>query len=126
MITADYEVIPGENSAAIDMGIEIPDFTTIFNGTAPDIGAYETNYTSAGLFDNYSQVDITISPVPAENFLNIHYNNIIQWEIYNISGQNLKHGRGNVVNVSDLKQGLYFISLSELSGKALSVKQFVK
>lgn len=125
MITENGEVIPGNNSAAIDAGIAIPDFTGVYNGTAPDIGAYETDYSSAGLKD-FVESDVAISPIPARDFLNIHYSHVVQWQVYSINGQSLKQGRGNVVNVSDLKKGVYLISLSELSGKAISVKQFVK
>lgn len=63
--------------------------------------------------------DITISPNPADSFLQIKaQSKIEQWVMFDESGRLCLSGAGNKVNLSQLKAGNYFISVFSKYGKA--------
>lgn len=69
---------------------------------------------------------ITIFPNPVEDqlFIEVEEEQINQVEVIDVSGKLIKIGLNKILNVSDLKQGIYMLKISTEKGTAF--KQFVK
>ena len=75
---------------------------------------------SAGVINPEYENNISIYPNPASDFINIVINNFTKnlfFELYTVNGQLIKHLEltkvQNIINVSTLKQGIYFIKVTD-------------
>lgn len=121
----NYQMIPLSTSTAIDNGVVIADYTVDFNGTAPDMGAYESPEDLTVSVPSATASAVTISPVPAQSTLYINSSQTMEWQLYSVSGSLLSSGNGNQVDVSSLDAGSYFIMMTDDKGQTI-VKQFLK
>ncbi|MCF6278791.1 MAG: T9SS type A sorting domain-containing protein [Flavobacteriaceae bacterium] len=94
-----------------------------YNGSRPDIGAYE--YSSAlSINDENIENTITITPNPTSNTFTIDLGNetLKKVIIYNQLGQQVKKVTTNEVDISNLSNGIYFVKVTSQSGKTATKK----
>ncbi len=126
----DYHLLFSSN--LIDKAEHIPNISDQINinyfGAAPDIGALETNTTASSdpSSDNNS---FEIYPNPVNNVLHIIIPKVETYkiQIHNIFGQQCHEVQniGNILStfdVSNLKSGIYFISIHDPNGKFFTKK----
>jgi len=147
----NLDFMPKNASAVVDNAMVISGFTKPFQGSAPDIGAYELNgirwTAGVGAIEDTSQPlsveddfminKLKIFPNPVSNILtivmpeNIGSNNDI--EIYNVLGSVLKKissdnsSNNGIFNVpvNDLFTGVYFIKITAFNGDTFT-RTFIK
>ncbi len=130
-INSDFHLT--QNSPCIDAGTSnnAPDFdfeeTSRPQGSGFDIGAYEYSETT-GLFENNIR-ELIIYPNPtteniyiSNRFLNSNY------AIYSIKGTLIKNGKvdNNVIHLSELKSGIYFIKIMGNKRKNPEIVKLIK
>lgn len=122
---ANFDYTLSSNSLLINAGQIIPGINHNFNGSAPDIGAFEFNPQGAIHDDIKSQEYlIDVFPKPATNEINlrtdfdqnkkinvriidIHGKEMLIKSLYVLSGQN-----NNKLDISDYNCGMYFIIIN--------------
>ncbi|MCT4643875.1 MAG: T9SS type A sorting domain-containing protein [Carboxylicivirga sp.] len=78
------------------------------------------SFVATSIKEKYSDSSIVISPNPAKNYLTIAMDDdiLLDIHIYNSLGlkvkSHLSYNQGDKINISDLKQGLYIISVQPL------------
>ncbi len=78
------------------------------------------------LKDNFD-LDLTISPNPAYDFININTNHLIkaiEYEIYDINNKLMSAGSANKINIETLSNGTYFLRIK--IGSNIYVRKFIK
>ena len=125
------------NSLGYDAGIEIPNFTNYYIGTAPDMGAHEhgtdamvyginANFTpydnsSLGLEEERTIRGVYIYPIPANNYLHISnvYGEELELTIYDTKGSNVYRDhfktKKKTLDIKKLTKGLYFLNIFNAS-----------
>ena len=127
-------------SSAIDAGVELSDFgiiidiednTRVNQGSNYDIGAYEFLYNTMStgqnkdilnVNKNSTQLSVSFYPNPAKNQIKIklnNSNNLKSVKIYNNKGSLAFKSNKNMINVSKLPNGIYFIQIITSKGKAV-------
>lgn len=136
------------NSPAIDFGCIIKGITDGFTGKSPDAGAYEfgtthwfpcsktkvqelslvsTNQTTGianTLVDNQN-LSFNVYPNPATDNIHIQtsYNEKLTFQLFDITGkevsENISFTTSANINTQMIKQGLYFIRITDVSGSIL-------
>ena len=96
-----------ETSSCIDTGTDVG---LTFNGVAPDMGCFEFGDTSQ--IDDINLSDIVLYPNPVSDF--IYFKGIanpVKVKVYTILGKEVvvKQIDTNTIDVSELKEGTYFI-----------------
>lgn len=79
----------------------------------------------AGVAENQN-VKINVFPNPANDMVNINVNGSFKYQLVNSLGQVVRNGEANnkaVVNVNDLNQGIYFLTIT--AGNQVSVQKVV-
>jgi parallel beta-helix repeat protein len=120
-----------ETSPCIDSGTEnITDFTfpevdilgnpRIDNNTV-DMGAIEFQ-GSLGASDFTTAQQLILSPNPARDHLTISLPNFKSASLYSSNGKLIKVIQSNIVDVSDVEQGVYILRTETLDGKSISKK----
>jgi len=147
-----HDFRPKAGSFLIDKGIVISGITDGYNGSAPDVGAYESGgeFWVAGATEliltsteekvpaKYALPKINIAPNPATSitFVNIQLLSAtpVSWEIISVTGKKMADGdltipvnrnQNFTFDVSKLRKGLYFILIQTEDGlfsKKLMVK----
>jgi hypothetical protein len=88
-----------------------------------------TNCITVGVL-NSTKTNFNISPIPAQNFVNVTLNNssLLPFEIIDQMGALISRGtlnaNNNSIDISALAQGVYFIKVPSENG--LIVKRFIK
>ncbi len=119
-----------ENSEAIDFGKELEGITDEFMGNAPDAGAFEFGVEEwipgadwlPSIPSDLNEVEFNIDPIfiapnPTADFFTIKTpsNDVYRLEMFSAEGGRVKsmgkYRSGEVVNVEDLQQGIYFLVL---------------
>ena len=59
---------------------------------------------------------IQLYPNPTENFINIKGGEHMDWQVIDVMGKNVKHGKSDKIDISDCGVGLYFINLFDQRG----------
>lgn len=111
------------SSNLIDNGVDIG---FPYEGSAPDIGAFEySSPTGIGTFDKI-QPSFTIYPNPVFEVLYLNTDRFDQLKIMNITGKSLQvHSNNNKIDVSTLPKGIYVI-LVYIDNQYLGAREFVK
>jgi hypothetical protein len=136
MTYSDYDFHLQQNSHAIDEGL--PDNAPNIdiensirpNGNGYDIGAYE--YYSATNLEGYKNLDVSVYPNPATDFINIktHNNRNIQIEFYSLTGTKLKQYNNLTFNqpiiISDLQTSIYFVKIFTDKNEIQTIKVIKK
>ena len=138
--TGDFHL--SENSPCIDAGIDSLTITDAYNqqitvidlnpdeyyNTAPDMGCYEY-----GMTENIKTLNnsVSIYPNPADGILNIQTEKkLLSVEISDISGKTVLKNKflnsnNNIVDISGLKNGIYFLNLLFADNSVLNKKVIV-
>jgi len=97
----------------------------IFNTTV-DMGAYEYGSTlSTNQFDSINN-EIKLYPNPTTSVLNIKMkSNLKGATIYSVLGAKVLETKSNTINTSNLKSGLYLITIEAENG-SIATKRFIK
>lgn len=80
-----------------------------------------TTYDATLSIDNFSLDDIFIYPNPTSDILNIklNKNEILDYSVYDVLGQNIMNNKLNIqrglIDVSHLKNGIYFLTISDVN-----------
>lgn len=129
---ADSVVIPEQNSvikgAAYSNNYAKYDYYGNKFGNPPSIGAIEIDVSDIGIENNISN-NILIAPNPAQNSININYNNNSRkyFEIFNITGQIVLEKREIIadesIDISFLENGTYLILIE--ADKKIIPKLFI-
>ena len=91
-----------------------------------EVTALFTSTTLATSENTGTTTDISIYPNPVKDVLNIKSNKEIQSvEIFNTVGQKVLQSKGNQVNTSKLKAGVYMIQIKDAKNE-ISTKKFIK
>lgn len=116
------ELLPGDNQIRIKLGYSGAQYiesitligTEVYGGVTTQIKSIEPT-------------PLTISPNPVNNELRFLGNAISSASIYDFSGRELKSQSviSNMIDVSQLKSGVYLVSVTDESG-AHSVQRFIK
>ncbi len=123
VLKVDYE----NNTLTIDKsiswssgdGVSLP-----YNGSAPDIGAFESGSTLAtSEFDN--AIDVLVYPNPTENEINLQFSKSIKVEtvsIHDMLGKevftkNITSSETNLVLKLNLAKGIYFVKIATEKGQ---------
>jgi len=126
-ITFTQSTIDKENIIA-------PAFADLDNDGDMDMltAAWETGFhyyenTNMPVNTTMPQADfsVTLSPNPANNYLNIHTNeSLIQIKIYDLSGKQIAtyDGQQTQISMQDMSSGIYMIRLINQAGQYLSKK----
>ncbi len=110
-----------EGSDLIDKGM---DLGFSYNGTAPDLGAFESDYSTTAVPQIISQKSLFF-PNPVFNMLNFSLT-IKKVQIYNMTGELMLTAKNtNQMNVSNLKEGVYLMQYAQSDAKHGTIK-FVK
>lgn len=87
-------------------------------------GCIDTSGSGTGIAHEIKSVELSVYPNPAKDVLNVELRNVTgqsNYVIYSISGQVVLNGSLGAgleqVDVSSLEKGLYFIEISNASGK---------
>lgn len=104
-------------SIFIDAGIDVG---IAYNGTAPDLGAFESDYTTNLTNYKKNMFDIKIYPNPAKEFTTIEYNITKNTElfIYNSIGEIIReyklinNSHRLRVSLNNLSKGVYLIKIN--------------
>lgn len=116
-------------------GAGVPYFDGLKNGTLDaSVTRFNLNVVN-GIFQSISEntvkSELMIFPNPTNNYLNIATKDLsknINFEIYNMLGQNLKSGllteSENIIDVSSLVNGMYILVLKD--GKNKTSNKFIK
>lgn len=120
----DNELLLPLNSIAIDAGKVIVPYTDGYYGLAPDMGAFESNYIPTVISQTSTVDALGIYPNPVSDVLHMAVSDKASWSIYSLSGQSMKSGLGNVVDVSYFQSGSYIIRVND--GNEMKIEQFVK
>lgn len=104
---------------------EVEDYTVNIGGTA--ITAFNTSF--AGDLGNENNIfDYTMSPNPANDFLNVKMadNRSASYRVINYLGQQVESGKisENAINVSKLGAGIYLLEVND--GQKRMTKKFIK
>jgi hypothetical protein len=78
-----------------------------------------------GVAENQN-VKINVFPNPANDMMNINVNGSFKYQLVNSLGQVVRNGKATnkaVVNVNDLNQGIYFLTIT--AGNQVSVQKVV-
>jgi len=59
---------------------------------------------------------LQLYPNPTENFINIKGGECMDWQVMDVMGKNIKHGKSDKIDISDCGVGLYFINLFDQKG----------
>ena len=133
--TIDFSVL--ENRVYI-FGIE-HDQDVPFDGALDDIRLFNCTLDSSSVYELYTETpvsikesstkeNISIYPIPTSNQLTLSgtYSFINKIEIYDITGKPIKsiNHNTNIVNVSDLSDGVYFIKV--ISSESRYSQKFIK
>ena len=99
------------------------------NPTDSDTCTWILNSTPLSVFENNSNVEFSIFPVPANDKLTINTTEMIDaYEVYDITGKTILSSTLNqsisTIDVSALKNGVYFISIFN-DEKLLGNKKFI-
>lgn len=83
-----------------------------------------------GVHECCANNQINIYPNPSSDFVSINsYNNIYTIEISNTLGETVKsqilNNKSGIIDINDLKKGIYIIRLKDENGIALSVKKLI-
>ena len=121
------------NSLGYDAGVIIPNFSDIFNGAAPDMGAHEhdTEQIVYGVLASQPQdvlattnevlEEIKIYPIPADKIIHIDTLTGVPFKItiYDSRGKvvlkELITAQNNRLNVANLSKGVYFLKIYNTS-----------
>lgn len=80
--------------------------------------------------DDYNTSLVSLSPNPADNYVNIVMLSAMDLNIYSITGalvaQEKLHEGNNTISISDLKSGIYILKFSDKSGNTRNAKLIVK
>ena len=133
-----WVLAPGYPTTSIDSGFHWYTNNSLFpyaNATYNSTGLTRVNYFKSGTAVSLSEMNVkpivNIYPNPVTDILQFDFRNFkqgnIDFRIYNSSGQKVWYGRTTFpsIDVSVLKQGLYFLELIDDSGN-ISSKRFVK
>lgn len=97
-------------------------------GSAIDLGAFESDFVSSTLFTSIKETNISIYPNPVRDILTIE-NGEGQATIYNAIGQPVHQvqitNSTQQVNMSDLPKGIYFLRIEKSNGKIVA-QQLIK
>ena len=64
------------------------------------------------VIDDAEQITVNVYPNPVKSEVSVSSNlNIDALNLYNISGQMIKQSKGNKLQVSDLRSGVYILSI---------------
>jgi len=79
-------------------------------GSAYDLGAFETDNLSTGNYDFSSKSMLSFYPNPVKNFVIVNVTDIVSVKAFDISGRNILIPFSNSrVDVSALENGIYII-----------------
>ncbi len=100
------------------------------SGGKPAVGPFADfyiNYNHISVDENQMCDDVDVYPNPVGSYLQIAGADVDEIVIYNSCGQEMMNVRNhsNVVNVSDLPYGLYFINIKDGEGRT-AIRKFVK
>lgn len=80
--------------------------------------------------DNYNSSFVSLSPNPADNYVNIVMLSAMDLNIYSITGslvaQQKLHEGNNTISISDLQSGIYILKFSDKLGNTRNAKLIVK
>lgn len=80
--------------------------------------------------EDYNSSLVSLSPNPADNFVNIVMLSAMDMSIYSISGalvaQEKLHEGSNVISTSDLQSGIYILKFTDNTGNTRNAKLIVK
>ena len=76
-------------------------------------------------FDSIYETDIIIYPNPASNMLGIKCEDLSIVEIYNIRGGLIKTSTDNWIDISELKQAIYFVIIKDSEGIIIARKKLM-
>ena len=110
--------------AGVDVGLN-------YNGNAPDLGAFESDYTTK--IADFQNVQIEIYPNPASRIIHIKFHSETDAElrIFDLSGKTVFKqpiNKGNEMiqlNITELKNGVYFLQITN-SGRLIWNSKFLK
>jgi len=135
-LTGEWELLSfdfsGVNGKTYTRLVFFPDFPA--TRTAGSL-SYIDNIGFEGTFDfgtslkNKSQISFSLYPDPAEEMINVRCEGLKRIAITNLTGQNIKsfqfqHSDFEVLDISDLTRGIYFMTLESVTGTVCS--KFVK
>jgi len=104
--------------------ISSPELINISNKKSTN---YENNQIYKLALKDYLNSDLTISPIPANDFININTNHLIKdikYEIYDINNKLMSDGSANKINIETLSNGTYFLRIK--IGSNIYNRKFVK
>lgn len=93
--------------------------------------AIQTNTTINTIIDIFLSderleiIDVSIYPNPASDYLQINSDEVLTWVIHNSSGYPVLKGKGSDINIEELPERVYIISLFNVDTKLTNIK-FVK
>lgn len=129
----DLQLSPTGNSSLDNAAISLPEVTMDFagnpRGATPDMGGYEFTSTNLAVSDvDNTGIDISVYPNPFADILKISdVKGIKSISIIDASGRNLKTlAPASELNLSDLKAGLYIVSLQFENGSEKTYKVIKK
>jgi len=117
---------PLGSNAQVKLRVRVYDMA---NPTDSDTCTWILNSTPLSVFENSSNIEFSIYPVPVNDKLTINTTEIIDLlEVYDITGKiilsSTLNQSINTVDVSSLKKGVYFISIFN-NEKLLGNKKFI-
>ena len=100
--------------------------TNIITVTMDADKAVVANFSSTASADDFDKLDFRIYPNPASSTLNVESSfTINNATIFNVIGQKVLESTLNIIDINDLKSGIYLIKIKS-EGGSVAVKRFVK
>ncbi len=81
-----------------------------YNGSAPDLGAFEFSPTTA--YNTRNKVAFKVYPNPVSDILYIQTSSPTKATLYNLKGQKIVNTSVSVMNLKNIKPGIYFLQIN--------------
>lgn len=79
--------------------------------------AFDSPCTSTVSASSVSQnPEIILCPNPASNYINIQNEIALKWTLFSLNGQIIKYGCGELIDLSTVENGMYFVHIFNEKG----------